>query len=142
MPAPRAAVRVAGMALLFFAAAAAADEAPPFSLVLLDDAMSQANEAFCLDGSPGAFYIKPASTSKPGADAAAGFATSWQFYLEGGGWCWSADDCASRAQGGLGSSNNYAPTLGAMGGGIVSSDCSVNPTWCNANQVFFKYHPR
>ena len=34
---------------------------------------------------------------------------------------------------------NYAPSLGSMGGGIVSSDCEINPTFCNANQVFFKY---
>ena len=26
-----------------------------------------------------------------------------------------------------------------MGGGIVSSDCGVNPAFCTFNQVFFKY---
>ena len=107
-----------------------ADEEQAFALHLLDDAQSEALNAVCLDGSPGAFYLKP---------AASGFETSWQFYMEGGGWCWSVTDCASRALGGLGSSTGYAPSIASMGGGIVSSDCDINPAFCNANQVFFKY---
>jgi len=111
-------------------AACLADESQEFTLHLLDDPQSVDLNAVCLDGSPGAFYFKP---------AAAGFETSWEFYLEGGGWCWSVADCAGRALGGLGSSNGYVPSIPSMGGGLVSSDCEVNPAFCNANQVFFKY---
>jgi hypothetical protein len=115
-------------ALLFAHGMCAAED--PFRLQLLNDPTSEALNAVCLDGSPGAFYIKLATP---------GFETSWQFYMEGGGWCWSAQDCAARATTALGSSDGYSPTIPVMGGGIVSSNCEVNPTFCNFNQVLFKY---
>ena len=107
-----------------------ASERPPFTLHLLDDPTSQALNAVCLDGSPAAIYIKP---------AASGFETSWQLYLEGGGWCWTPQDCAARATTDLGSSLNYAATISSMGTGLQSSWCNINPTFCNFNQVFVKY---
>ena len=102
----------------------------PLHLHLLDDPQSAAMDAVCLDGSPGAIYITP---------AVAGFESSWQFYLEGGGWCWGAENCVARGTTSLGSSIGYPATINEIGTGLVSSDCGANPTFCKFNQVFFKY---
>jgi len=45
---------------------------------------------------------------------------------------------ANRALGGLGSSSGYLQTADRPGG-ITSSDCEVNPTFCDYNMVYLKY---
>jgi len=55
--------------------------------------------AVCLDGSPGGYYLRANEASK-----------DWILFHQGGGWCGSPDNCASRALTDLGSSVNWGPT--------------------------------
>lgn len=89
------------------------------------DTVSRFN-ARCLDGSPGGYYFRPAST-KAGA-------TKWKFHFMGGGWCSTATSCAERAKGLLGSSKTWTPALSNLWGkdagfyGLMSAnDTAVNP---------------
>ena len=89
--------------------------------------------ALCLDGSNGAFYFQRSPVAS----------TTWQIFQEGGGWCYDEMECSERALTDLGSSNNYpsvaydksGPSPNLNAGGLLSSDCSVNPTFCDANKV-------
>ena len=85
---------------------------------------------WCLDGSPGSFFIHKGSDSN-----------KWQLYFEGGGWCYNEKDCFNRAHGDLGSSTNYPPSVerDQVGGGVISASCETNPTFCNHNFVYMKY---
>ena len=58
--------------------------------------------------------------------------------LEGGGICESNDDCAGRAQGDLGSSKDYAPTI-YPGRGMLEFNESTNPDFSSWNRVFVPY---
>ena len=78
-------------------------------LVKLEAAVA-APGARCLDGSPGAYYIRKGVGSG---------ANKWYIHHQGGGWCESLDDCLGRSKGALGSSNGYGPTSG-LGGGYFS----------------------
>ena len=68
---------------------------------------------------------------------------TWMIELEGGGWCVSLEDCASRAKTDIGSSAKWPPTgcPGMDGGsnGMLSSDCTVNPHFCNATKIHSNY---
>ena len=90
--------------------------------------LAATSAALCLDGSPGAFYIQKSATGS----------SQWQLFAEGGGWCWDAAECAQRATTDLGSSLNYSAVSNNPGevGGITSSDCSINPTFCSFNKVY------
>ena len=98
--------------------------------VLLDDAFSTAVNARCLDGTRPAYYIRKASSS----------ANSSKFivYFQGGGWCYTLSDCASRATGALGSSSSYPPAA-ASKGGIVDPDPARNPNFHDWNLVWVPY---
>ena len=72
--------------------------------------------ARCLDGSPGAFYLRRGNPRK------------WLIYLEGGGWCYDEDDCFERSSTKLGSSKDWQPVAGCgcmntVGDGIDMSVC-------------------
>ena len=71
--------------------------------VFLTDAAAKG--AVCLDGSPGAFYIRT-STADGTAPADP---TKWVIFMEGGGWASSLDESVSRIKTDLGSSKNYPP---------------------------------
>ena len=112
------------LALVFLTSAfAAADDG--FNLVMLDSATFP--KAKCLDGSQGGFYLRNGSPS------------TWLIELEGGGWCTSLEDCASRAKGAIGSSQHWPPSgcPGMDGGsnGMLSNDASKNPHFYNATAV-------
>ena len=109
------------------------DSTPQFELNLL----TGYPDAKCLDGSPGAYY----SYRQPNVDR-------WLIYVEGGAWCFTAGSCASRAKGQLGSSLTYLKSFPrdsghghnpVLLGGITSSNCTVNPTFCHHNVIFIKY---
>ena len=104
------------------------DATPMQKHMMPDKGLSSAG-AVCLDGSDAGFYFSAATSSAS--------ASSWQIYFEGGGWCYDENDCWGRSQGQLGSSKDWPPTVGA--GGIMSSDCNVNPTFCSFNRVYLKY---
>ena len=99
------------------------------NLVMMPDKGLKGMGAVCLDGSDAGFYFSPAS------DAA--FNSSWQIYFEGGGWCYDELDCWERSFNNLGSSLEWPKT--AQAGGIMSSDCTVNPSFCKFNRVFLAY---
>ena len=96
-------------------------------LHLLND--TESTGAVCLDGTPAGFYYSPAAN----ADAS----KSWQIYFQGGGWCYDEMDCYGRSKNNLGSSKNW-PTSASLNG-IVSSDCKVNPDFCNFHRVWLAY---
>lgn len=96
--------------------------------VLMSD-FAQSTGAVCLDGTPGAFYIR-----KGTGDGA----TKWYVHHQGGGWCESLDDCLGRSNGDLGSSKKY-PATQNQGGGYFSPLQSQNPLMWNWNSVFMRY---
>ena len=96
-------------------------------LHLLND--TESTGAVCLDGTPAGFYYSPAAN--------AGASKSWQIYFQGGGWCYDEMDCYGRSKNNLGSSKNW-PTSASLNG-IVSSDCKVNPDFCNFHRVWLAY---
>ena len=71
--------------------------------------------AACLDGLPGAFYHRHSSEARG----------RWLIYIQGGGWCFSDDDCALRAASSLGSAERLPPQPSApeltAGGAQASS---------------------
>jgi hypothetical protein len=114
--------------------------------------------AQCLDGTMGGFYVQ---WGDPGE-------TRWVVHLEGGGWCFSPENCAERAAGvnpfnqntSLGGSGGWQPRVdcsapspqsdspicladgdGALGAasGSLSNDPAVNPHMAGWNKVFVGY---
>ena len=97
--------------------------------------------AKCLDGSAPGFYFSPGSNNV------------FVVHTQGGGWCVSDADCASRAKSALGSSSGWAshgcdagtqstaPVCYADGGanGMLSNNSAANPPLWNANHVFINY---
>ncbi|CAK0893573.1 unnamed protein product, partial [Prorocentrum cordatum] len=104
--------------------------------------------ARCLDGSPAAFYLAPA-TSAEGRGR-------WVVYLQGGGWCAEsaelaglpgyshADDvghpdlCSRRAKGYLGSSRFDWASRSLEGKGFLSGDPTENPSMHSWNRVVIR----
>jgi len=97
-------------------------------LVLLEQYV-QTTGARCLDGTPGAYYLRPGTGSG---------VNKWYIHHQGGGWCESMDDCLGRSKGGLGSSSSYGPTSNLKGGYFDPSP-SVNPMMYNWNTVMMQY---
>jgi len=97
----------------------------PLNLRLLTDF----KDAACLDGSPGAYYV---------STYAAGTSRSWLIFFEGGGWCYDGFDCLDRSKSHLGSSKGYGQVMGEAGG-MLSTNCEVNPAFCSFNRVYMKY---
>mmetsp|Transcript_140578 Transcript_140578/g.356904 ORF Transcript_140578/g.356904 Transcript_140578/m.356904 type:complete len:490 (+) Transcript_140578:60-1529(+) len=110
-----------------------------FELVKMER-RARSDGAVCLDGSPGAFYI---------SKAPAEYRTrrQWVIHLAGGSWCYDAPTCYNRSVTvrfgqNLGSSVTYLPNQTAADlqiGGMLSDNCTENPTFCNFNFVFVKY---
>eukprot|EP00035_Acanthoeca_spectabilis_P008138 m.149094 g.149094 ORF g.149094 m.149094 type:complete len:429 (-) comp14225_c0_seq2:181-1467(-) len=101
--------------------------------------------ARCLDGSPPALYHRPGR----GTDA-----SNFLVYANGGCWCYDFNqsdtsditNCLLRSQTYLGSSDaRFNPDSGPpttqdnMSGGIMSTNCSANPQFCNWSVVFLVY---
>jgi hypothetical protein len=55
-----------------------------------------------LDGSPYGFYWKPSLSGK---------STKWTVSIEGGGWCYTEQECYSRSKGALGTSKAWPATM-------------------------------
>ena len=93
-------------------------------------------KARCLDGSPVAYYIRPATAMHN--------ATKYVVYFQGGGWCYGKTvdetlfNCAMRSATALGSSLHYPPTTGDKGG-ILTPDKSFNPDFGSWNAVWVPY---
>eukprot|EP00946_MAST-07B_sp_MAST-7B-sp1_P000728 g728.t1 len=106
---------------------AAASGQTVMNLYLLNE--TERTKAVCLDGTPAGFYFSPATSEEAKDD--------WQIYFQGGGWCYNEVDCWGRSNTNLGSSTNWAKT-GSLGG-LLSSDCTKNPDFCNMNRVWLVY---
>lgn len=130
---------------------AAQDGTPQtFNLQLIDQ--TKYPMAKCLDGSPGGFYWNAGSGDG---------ASKWIVHTQGGGWCTSAEDCRSRADGvnpfgpqlpSLGGSGRWpavaqcpqdtaAPVCSTDGGagGMMSNNATANPQLWNWNHVMINY---
>lgn len=91
--------------------------------------IGQGGGAACLDGSAPGYWVQP------------GAADRFYVHMEGGSWCTSADDCARRSVGPMGSSRGLPATvdLGALatpfGGWYFSDSPDVNPSMASWTKV-------
>jgi hypothetical protein len=77
--------------------AGAVGQGQNLTLRVLSPAIAAQHGAACLDGTPPGYYYRLGDPSR------------WKIHLRGGGWCFSAADCASRAKSDLGSSLYFLP---------------------------------
>ena len=97
--------------------------------------------ATCLDGSRYGFYYMPAVAVKPTRpEHAAGIVNneSWLFNFEGGGWCWSREDCAMRAESRGGSSMAWDKQEGKILIGGLVNKCCFCTKFCRFHRVYLK----
>lgn len=106
--------------LLTLALLAAAVDGKEFKMVRLPNAK-------CNDGTPAVYYIAANASS-----------SSWVVWLQGGGLCHDLEDCKRRAQGSLGSSKDYAPSIDPPRG-MLSSDTEENPDLATWNKIYVPY---
>ncbi len=88
-------------------------------------------DAFCLDGTKPAYYVRAGDESK------------WVISFEGGGWCGSPqglsetlEDCYRRSKTDLGSSSNYPDTFNYWDGMLGDNPDNYFKDW---TFVYFKY---
>ena len=86
--------------------------------------------ARCMDGSTYTYYLHRSTTQAT--------ATSWVFYLQGGGTCDSPSSCKQRSETALGSSAQYGAFL-TDDTNVASTKASVNPQFYNWNIVYMPY---
>jgi len=90
--------------------------------------------AVCLDGTLPAFYLWEGAESK-----------RFTIHHEGGGWCGSLEDCATRSRGSLGSSRSWPNStdfqdfVDGWGAWYLSNDEGINPLMHNWTKILFKY---
>ena len=91
--------------------------------------------ARCLDGGPGAVYVRPSLTP-------AG-ATRFKIFFQGGGWCTSHEDCYARSKTDLGSTAGLPATAvdpaGYCGASFLSQDASVNSATADFTSIYVPY---
>ena len=97
----------------------------------LDDPFSKDIDARCLDGSPPAYYRRVSSSLEN--------ATKFIVYFQGGGWCYTNEECLARSKTPIGSSLSYAPSIAESKGGIVDPDPDVNPNFHSWTQIWVPY---
>lgn len=115
--------------LFAFAASLSVVHADDWTLVKMTDAATKYG-AVCLDGSPGAYYIR-----KPQNASLSNTSNMWMLFHEGGGWCTSDESCYERSTRDLGSSKAYGPDLiGSEGGPLFDL-----PTFATFTIVYAKY---
>ena len=80
--------------------------------------------ATCLDGSPYGFFFLDGTPVPKSEPRSMRFNESWLLLFEGGGWCWSPEDCAFRAETKSGSSSDWHhPNKSISIGGLVNKCC-------------------
>lgn len=82
----------------------------------------------CLDGSPVGYYIRRGTGDG---------ASKHILYLQGGGWCFTLEDCYKRSMTDLGSSRNWPEFLEMDG--FLSDDPYVNRDFNTWTFVVLKY---
>jgi hypothetical protein len=104
-------------------------DAPGFAQgYLLTDAATK-TDAKCLDGTPAIYYHAKGFGSG---------ANKWFVHQQGGGWCYSLEDCLGRSKGSLGSTAKD-PKTRTLNGGYMSWDNVSNPLMWNWNKVELRY---
>jgi hypothetical protein len=103
--APATAPRALSALLLASLLSTSSGQAGPWDaeMMLHSDATAARFNAFCLDGSRGAFYYRPAST--PSAQS------KWKFHFMGGGWATTPAQLLARSRTITGSSSQWTPWL-------------------------------
>lgn len=77
------------------------DESNDADLHLLSDDVSNRNQAYCLDGSKGGYYIRLGKQTN-----------KWKIHIQGGGWCNTIESCYTKSNGNpLGSSLQWPSKL-------------------------------
>ncbi len=89
-------------------------------------------EAKCLDGTPGAYYFRPSPANSTDSD-------KWLIYLMGGGVCTGKENCYQRSLTRLGSSALWPHLSQNNPQGPLSTNCTINPDFCNYNHVHVIY---
>ena len=87
------------------------------------------DHAKCLDGTPPVYYHTPGWGD--GKD-------KWFIHQQGGGWCYSIQDCVGRSKGSLGSTSKDPKTRN-LGGGYFAFDNKSNPLMWNWNKIEIRY---
>lgn len=101
----------------------------PLTLHLANATEPGKHGAVCLDGSPPGYYLRKASRA---ADV-----NRWVVYMQGGAWCSSPSQCASRSLGHLGSSRHFAPTYPMEG--VLDSNLTRNPLFGSWSHALIAY---
>lgn len=91
----------------------------------------------CLDGSPYGFYVGDSHPFGRMWPRTMLHNESWLLLFEGGGWCWSPEDCALRAESQQGSSKAWMRTDNVSIGGIVNRCCFCTK-FCRFRRVYLK----
>ena len=88
-------------------------------------------EAKCIDGSPYTFHFRKSKTNSK----------KWIMFMDSGGWCYTIEDCITRGNTLLGSSqHNNPPCLSrAKLQHHMDIDQAVNPFMHDWNVVFMRY---
>ena len=86
--------------------------------------------ALCLDGSPGAYQVKPGA----GANA-----TKFVLFFQGGGWAMSPADIRFRAGTALGSTRGDVPNDMWASEDLLTGDAARNPHFATWTSVGFRY---
>jgi hypothetical protein len=115
--------------LLLWIGAASAAGKKALELVDIPDELITKHGAYSLDGSPYKYYIRCATEPK--------YQSDYVIYFQGGGWCFTAEDCQKRSLTNLGSSLNRDPHN--MGPVLLRADALVNPTFHGCNHVLLPY---
>ncbi|XP_065184018.1 uncharacterized protein LOC135814776 [Sycon ciliatum] len=98
-------------------------------LTLLTEAAGSKG-AVCLDGTPPGYYWRQGQGTA---------LKKWIIHQEGGGWCFSDEDCLTRSRTRLGSSKYFAPNKTFLHAGFLADDCQTNPVFCDYNVVYMPY---
>ena len=96
--------------------------------VKLTPGQADQHGAKCLDGTPPAFRYRRGT----GANA-----SRFIVFLEGGGWCFGAAECAGRAKSSIGTSDNFENCTDM--GGVMSINATENPDFHTWTMVFVHY---
>ncbi|KAL1551668.1 [Wnt protein] O-palmitoleoyl-L-serine hydrolase [Salvia divinorum] len=96
------------------------------NVTFITDAVAKG--AVCLDGTPGAYYYYP------GFDDGV---NNWIFYLPGGAWCDTKEECIYRSKYQSSGSNKETPPKGFWP--LMRPNKTLNPDFYNWNAVWIRY---
>ena len=96
----------------------------------LKDAAEGPDNAKCLDGSPALYYHRKGTGTG---------VNKWILYQEGGGWCYTPENCVERSLQYLGSTVNDPDSMSIDGDNYFSMNTTLNPLMYNWNAIYIRY---